>query len=82
MSTVPNPSESAFNEIIRSNETTSKGSLIVRDIAGHLISTSEVDMLNGINLFPINNTKLTSGTYIIEFRSLHQMPLIERHIVK
>jgi len=82
MSTVPNPSESAFNVIIRSNETKSKGSLIVRDIAGHLISTSEVEILNGINLFPIHNAKLSSGTYIIEFRSLHQMPLIERHIVK
>lgn len=82
MSTVPNPSEGAFNVFIRSNENTSKGNLIVKYIDGLLISTSEVDMLNGINLFPINNTKLTSGTYIIEFRSLHQMPLIERHIVK
>jgi hypothetical protein len=82
MSTVPNPSENTFNVIIRSNETTSKGNLIVRDIAGQLISTSDVEILNGINLFPIHNAKLTSGTYIIEFRSLHQMPLIERHIVK
>jgi len=82
MLTVPNPSESAFNVIIRSNETTSKGNLIVRDIAGQVISTSAVEILNGINLFPIHNEKLTSGTYIIEFRSLHQMPLIERHIVK
>ena len=82
MSTVPNPSENAFNVIIRSNETTSKGNLLVRDIAGQVISTSAVEILNGINLFPIHNEKLTSGTYIIEFRSLHQMPLIERHIVK
>jgi hypothetical protein len=82
MSTVPNPSESAFNVIIRSNETTIKGNLTVRDIAGQVISTSAVEIINGINLFPIHNAKLTSGTYIIEFRSLHQMPLIERHIVK
>lgn len=80
--TLPNPSEGSFNVLIRSKINHVGGTLIVRNIAGQELLNLPVEILSGINLFSVQSGQLTNGTYIIEYKSSTEAPMIIKHLVK
>ena len=50
--------------------------------SGNYVSSIEIKIQEGINVFPMSNVKLTSGTYLIQLITENQTPIVYRHVVR
>jgi hypothetical protein len=82
LSTFPNPSQETFNVLVRSKFSDMNGTLNIIDLSGNVISSSNVTILEGINVFPISDLKLSSGAYFIQLTTDNQDPIIFRHVIR
>jgi hypothetical protein len=82
MTTSPNPSQESFNVLVRSKFSDMNGKLNIIDLSGNVISSSNVTILEGINVFPISYLKLSSGAYLVQLITDNQDPIIFRHVIR
>lgn len=64
----PNPAANTLNISINVKESTSKGQVIVLDIAGKVLSSQDITLEVGKNVISQNTTDLSSGIYFVQVK--------------
>ncbi|MEY4604904.1 MAG: hypothetical protein RIT43_2196 [Bacteroidota bacterium] len=81
LSSYPNPSNGAFNVVLETEEFEGEGMLIISDINGAIVRQEKINVVNGNNVFPIEEFNSNGGFHYIAIK-VDGNNVISKHTVR